>query len=152
MHCFPSPVEYEKDDSKTRAINQNLSYGGTIWGYTGDHFDTWGSSPVPFASVDGGKTTYSSPIIGMYRTKNLPLGTYTIIGSKKGYTTFTDNVTLTVKRPDKQVFIHMEPNDESVNKATSIMPLFLSLLQQYPSIHQLVQRYLRLKKPNTIFF
>jgi len=236
---------YEKDDSKARAINQDLSCGGTIWGYTGDHFDTWGSSPVPFALVDagikktisawpmgyyritglplnqeititaskkgyhsdtlkhtftelrptyyycfdlkededdsineknvvettclgsiygsagtsygwgfspvffakitaGGRATYSSPIMGSYKISNLPLGTYTITGSKKGYDTFTDTITLTEDRPDKQVFVHLEPNDESVNKATSIMPLFLSLLQQYPLIYQILQRLLQL--------
>jgi len=236
---------YEKDVSKARAINQDLSCGGTIFGYTVESYDTWGSSPVPFALVDAGikktisaypmgyyritglpfdqeititaskkgycsdtlkhtftekrptyyycfdlqekeddsikeknieetkclgsiygnagtsygwgfnpvffakitagyRTTYSSPIMGLYRINNLPLGTYTITGSKKGYDTFTDTVTLTEDRPDKQVFIHLEPNDESVNKASNTMPLFLQFLQQHPILYLLLQRFLRL--------
>ena len=55
--------------------------------------------------------------MGLYRIRNLPLGTYTITGSKKGYDTFTDTVRLTEQHPDKQVFVDMEPNDESVNRA-----------------------------------
>lgn len=90
---------------------------GSIWGNTGTR-DTWGFSPVFFVKVGaGGKTTYSSPIMGLYRIRNLPLGTYTITGSKRGYDTFTDTVRLTEQHPDKQVFVHMEPNDESVNRA-----------------------------------
>ena len=90
---------------------------GSIWGNTGTR-DTWGFSPVFFAKVEvGGKTTYSSPIMGLYRIRNLPLGTYTITGSKRGYDTFTDTVRLTEQHPDKQVFVDMEPNDEIVNRA-----------------------------------
>ena len=211
---------YEKDDSKARAINQDVSCGGTIYGHTLESHDTWGAYPVPFALVDAGikktisgplsnyritglplnqeititaskkgyhsdtlkhtftelkstyyycfdlkededdsikeknvvettclgsiygsagtsygwgfspvffakitarcRATYSSPIMGSYKISNLPLGTYTITGSKKGYDTFTDTITLTEDRPDKQVFIHMEPNDESVNREKTI--------------------------------
>jgi len=92
---------------------------GSIYGNTGPSHD-WSFEPVFFAKVDaGGKTVISSPIMGQYRLNNLPLGTYTIKGSKKGYDAFTDTVTLTEYHPDKQVFVYLEPND--IN-----MPLILN--------------------------
>jgi len=89
---------------------------GSIWGNTGIS-DTWGFITVGLVKVKAGiKTTYSSPIMGSYKIRNLPLGTYTVTGTKKGYDTFTKTVKLTEGYPDKQVFVHMEPNDESLNK------------------------------------
>ena len=110
---------YRKDDRPKVRINTEKTVGlGSIWGYTGTSFGTWGFSPVYFVKVEaGGKSTISSPIMCMYKIRNLPLGTHTITGTKSGYETFTDTVKLTERYPDKQVFVHMEPIDKSVNKA-----------------------------------
>jgi len=111
-----TPETIEKNTRNTES--EEPARLGSIWGNTGEKFDTWGFSPVGLVKVEaGGKTTYSSPILGCYKIRNLPVGTYTVTGTKRGYDTFTDTVKLTEERPDKQVFIHMEPNDESVNRA-----------------------------------
>lgn len=84
---------------------------GSIYGHTGIGY-IWGFSPVRFAKVQaGGKTTISGPIMGEYRIRGLPLGTYTVTGSKKGYETYTTTVTLTEQRPDKQAFINLQPTE-----------------------------------------
>ena len=109
---------YKKDDhSKVRTTAEKPACLGSIYGNAGTSHG-WGFSPVFFTKISaGGRTTISLPFNGQYRINNLFLGTYTITGRKIGYDTFTDTVTLTKDRPDKQVFIHMEPNDKSVNKA-----------------------------------
>jgi hypothetical protein len=109
---------YKKDDrSKVNTINDESTCLGSIYGNAGTSYG-WGFSPVGLVKVEaGGKSTISSPIMGFYKIRNLPLGTYTITGTKRGYDTFTDTVKLTERYSDKQVFIHMEPNDKSVNRA-----------------------------------
>lgn len=88
---------------------------GSIYGNTGNCHD-WSFEPVGFAKLQaGGKTVISSPFMGLYRINNLPAGTYKIKGSKKGYDAFFYSVTLTEDQPDKQVFVHLEPNDISLN-------------------------------------
>lgn len=101
----------EKNKIKSRTTIGESECLGSIYGNTGTSHD-WVFSSVFFARVEaGGKTTISSPIMGYYKINNLPFCTYKITGSKKGYDTFTDTVTLTENRPNKQVFIHLEPND-----------------------------------------
>lgn len=84
---------------------------GSIYGNTGILY-IWGFSPVRFAKVTAGdKTTISGPIMGEYKICGLPLDTYTVIGSKKGYKSYTTTVTLTERHPNKQVFIDLQPNN-----------------------------------------
>jgi len=112
---------------------------GSIYGHTGIS-DTWGFSPIRIAKVEtGGKTIISGPIMGEYRIRGLPLGKYIVTGSKKGYDTFTDTATLTERYPDKQVFIHLEPNDESVKKANIRIPMLLRFLENHPILNLLLQ-------------
>ena len=112
---FPMDIKHTRN---TKSEEQECL--GSIYGYTGIGY-IWGFSPVRFAKVQaGGKTTISGPIMGEYRIRGLPLGTYTVTGTKKGYDTFTDTVTLTEKHPDKQVFVHLEPNDKSVETKEKI--------------------------------
>ncbi len=106
---------YEKENSKTKSLDTTVFRN--IWGNTGTSSDTWGFSPVGLVKVEAGeKSTTSSPIMGFFKIKNLPLGTCKITGTKKGHDTFTETVKPTEKHPDKQVFIHIEPNDENVNR------------------------------------
>jgi hypothetical protein len=81
-------------------ITEDSSYGGTIYGYTGDHFDTWGSTPVPLALVDAGiKKTISGYPMGYYRITGLPFDQeITITASKKGYHSDTLKHTFTEKK------------------------------------------------------
>ena len=114
-HIFLNFPMYEKTTRNTKI--EEPACLGSIYGNTGEWY-IWGFSPVGLVKVEaGGKTTISSPIMGFYKIRNLPLGTYTVTGTKKGHDTFTETVKLTEGHPDKQVFVHMEPNDESVNKA-----------------------------------
>ena len=84
---------------------------GSIYGHTGISY-IWGFSPVRFAKVEAGdKTTISGPFMGEYKIRGLPLGNYTVTGSKKGYITYTTTVTLTEDRPDKQAFIDLQPTE-----------------------------------------
>jgi len=109
-----------KDNIQSKSTYEEPECLGSIWGNTGELY-IWGFSPVRFVKVEaGGKTTISGPFMGEYRIRNLPLGTYTVTGTKKGYETRTETVKLTEGHPDQQCFIHMEPNDESVNKERSI--------------------------------
>lgn len=109
-------IESETNDEKQTKVL------GSIYGHTGTGY-IWGFSPVRFAKVQaGGKTTISGPIMGEYKIRGLPLGTYTVTGSKKGYETYTTTVTLTEQRPDKQAFIDLQPTDESVK--TTDLDLF----------------------------
>ncbi|MCK4995481.1 MAG: carboxypeptidase regulatory-like domain-containing protein [Thermoplasmatales archaeon] len=105
----------DKDKVRSRITSEEQTKVlGSIYGYTGVGY-IWGFSPVRFAKVQaGGKTIISGPIMGEYRIRGLPIGTYTVIGTKKGYDIFTDTVTLTERYPDKQVFVDLEPNDKSV--------------------------------------
>lgn len=97
--------------------NEEPACLGSIYGHTGEGY-IWGFSPVRFAKVQaGGRTTISGPIMGEYKIRGLPLGTYTVTGSKPGYITYITTVTLTERYPDKQVFIDLQPNEDSVNKA-----------------------------------
>ena len=109
---------YEKEvRSKTTEEKECL---GSIWGNTGIGY-IWGFSPVRFVKVEaGGKSTISGPFMGEYRIRNLPLGTYTVTGTKKGYETFTDTVTLSEKHHDKQVFVNLQPIDVDVKKRKTI--------------------------------
>jgi len=110
----------DKDNARNTNYEEPACLG-SIYGNTGIGY-IWGFSPVRFVKVSaGGKTTISSPFMGEYRIRGLPLGTYTITGVKKGYETFTDTVTLTENYPDKQVFVDMEPNDESVEKTSDVI-------------------------------
>ena len=88
-------------DSKARAINQDVSCGGTIYGHTLESHDTWGAYPVPLALVDAGiKQTISDPIMGYYRITGLPFDQeITITASKKGYDSDTLKHTFTELRP-----------------------------------------------------
>lgn len=97
-------------------IEEEQTCFGTIYGNTGTSLG-WGFTPVFFAKVNVGcRTTYSSHILGYYKICGLPLGTYTITGSKRGYDTFTDTVTLTENDPREQIFINLEPNGDSLEK------------------------------------
>lgn len=117
---------YEKETSRT-TIDEPTDLG-SIWGNTGTSSGTWGFSPVGLVKVEaGGKITTSSPIMGFHKIRNLPLGTYTVTGIKKGYDTFTETVKLTERHPDKQVFIHMEPNDENVKEKININTIKLTI-------------------------
>ena len=108
-------VDKNKDDVKSYTPAEKPASLGSIYGNAGELY-IWGFSPVRFAKITAGrKTTISGPLMGEYKIRGLPLGAYTITGSKKGYDTFTDTVTLTENNPDKQVFIDLRPNDKSVN-------------------------------------
>jgi hypothetical protein len=105
----------DKDDAKNYVNTERSVCLGSIYGHTGEGY-IWGFSPVRFVKVQAGcRTTISGPLMGGYRIQGLPLGTYTVTGSKIGYETYTTTVTLTERYPDKQVFIDLTPNDESVN-------------------------------------
>lgn len=115
--------------NKKIEVDEESACLGSVYGHTGVGY-IWGFSPVRFAKVQAGiKTTISGSIMGEYKIRGLPLGKYTVTGTKKGYDTFTDTVTLTERYPDKQVFVHLEPNDKIKNKAINTLPLLLRFLE-----------------------
>lgn len=107
-----SPVINANTIKKSESIEETTCLG-SIYGNTGELY-IWGFSPVRFAKVTaGGRTTISGPIMGEYKIRGLPLGTYTVTGSKKGYETYSTTVILTEQHPDKQVFIDLQPTEET---------------------------------------
>ena len=107
-------------DSKARAINQDVSCGGTIYGHTLESHDTWGAYPVPFALVDAGiKKTISGPLSN-YRITGLPFDQeITITASKKGYYNDTLKHTFTEKRSTYYYcFDLQEDEDDSIDVKT----------------------------------
>jgi hypothetical protein len=105
-----------KEGSKARTFYPDESYGGTIYGYTGEHFDTWGSSPVPFALVDAGiKKTISAFPMGYYRITGLPLNQeITITASKKGYHSDTLKHTFTELRPTYYYCFDLQEDEDDI--------------------------------------
>ena len=106
-----------KDEVISNLDNEKSSCGGTIYGYTGDHFDTWGSTPVPLALVDAGvKKTISGFPMGSYRLTDLPLNQELIVtASKSGYKSDTLKVTLTELKPSYYYCFDLkEKEDDSV--------------------------------------
>ena len=108
-----------KDNSKVKTLNpEDKSFGGTIYWYTGDHFDTWGSTPVPLVLVDAGvKKTISGFPMGSYRLTGLPLNQeITITASKTGYKSDTLKHTFTDLHPNYYYCFDLKEKDESSQK------------------------------------
>lgn len=119
-------------------MNEEQTCLGSIYGNTGESY-IWGFSPVGLVKVEaGGKSTISSPIMGFYRIRNLPFGTYTVTGTKIGYDTRTETVKLSEEHPDQQCFIHMEPNDEDLCQSTQEEIATLEQTGNYGSIYGMV--------------
>jgi hypothetical protein len=105
---------YRKDDSITKDIYQDESYGGTIFGYTLESHDTWGAYPVPLALVDAGiKQTISGPVMGYYRITGLPFDQeITIYACKKGYDSDILKYTFTELRPTYYYCFDLQGNED----------------------------------------
>jgi len=105
-------------------LNKKIEVGeepaclGSIYGHTGEGF-IWGFAPVSFAKVQAGcKTTISGPILGKHKIRGLPLGTYTVTGSKPGYITYTTTVTLTKENPVENIRFDLDDNGDKTEKTT----------------------------------
>jgi len=123
-----------KDSTKSKILNSmDKSCGGTIYGYTGDHFDTWGSTPVPLTLIDAEvKKTISGFPMGSYKISGLPFNQeITITASKPGYKSDTIKHTFTELHPTYYYCFDLKKNDDvSVKEkiANPILELFSSIL------------------------
>lgn len=114
-----SSLTIKNCEEQTSDVDKESTCGGTIYGYTGEHFDTWGSTPVPFALVDAGiKKTISAYPMGHYRITGLPFDQeITITASKKGYDSDTLKHTFTELKPTYYYcFDLQEKEDDSVKE------------------------------------
>jgi len=102
-------------------VDKESTCGGILYGYTGDHLDTWGSLPVPFALVDAGvKKTISGYPMGYYKITGLPFNQeITIIASKKGYHSDTLKRTFTEKDPIYYYCFDLKEDGDSVKEKVS---------------------------------